>query len=357
MEILFKHERLEDFLAVEEMLASNRLLVDPLDTESVRPCRLVNYSLEPEDEFKCLLDRNVVSYLIELVKGKNVSSDKVDDCYKLTAGLQAFLNASEILSEPSMAYHEYMESSGLEKADKELSIFRFADNLNANIYLDIATGVRSSVPASEIESYGAGELVSADIPSKLRHYEANIVFLKKALSLKSSGATDYRVLLELIDWIHKDYVFSAPAFHFLSIYFSSKRISNMLKSHSIAGIRNATWDLCLIQQLITNVKDSANNNVHWLLSTFDKAVKMTTDFVFIRYDESIDEYYSRLEKSYAEMWGKKNNYGSKLLGKLVDFQESANDQNRNIIHFNGSSEYILSLRKEVEREFQEKVIA
>ena len=357
MEILFTHERLDDFLLVEEMLFSNRLLIDPMDSESDHPCRLVNYSLETETEFRCLLDRNVVSYLIELAKGRKVTPNRDGECYKLTAGLQAFLSASEIMSEPSIAYHEYIESAGLEKADKELSVFRSADNLNANIYLDIAIGKISSVPDSDLVSYEAGELVNAELPPKLRHFENNIIFLKKALSLKSKGKTDYQVLLELLDWIYEHYVFSAPSFHFLSIYFSSKRISKMLKSHSITGIRNATWDLCLIQQLITNVRDSDNTNIRWLLSTFDQAVKTTTDYVFLRYDESAEDYYLRLETLYSEMWGKKNNYGSKLLNKLVNFNESVNDPQRNIIRHKGSSEYILSLRKEVEREFQKYVIA
>ncbi|WP_022947327.1 hypothetical protein [Methylohalobius crimeensis] len=352
MEILFSHERLGDFLLIEEMLFSNRLLIDPLDSRSDHPCRLVNYSLETESEFRCLLDRNVVSYLIELAKGRKVTTNKDGECFRLTAALQAFLNASGIMSEPSMAYHEYMESSGLEKADKELSLFRSADNLNANIYLDIAIGKRSSVPDAELVPYEAGELVNAEIPPKLRHFENNIVIVKKALSLKSKGNTDYQVLLDLMDWIYENYVFSAPAFHFLSIYFSSKRISQMLKSRSITGIRNATWDLCLIQQMITNVKDSDNTNVRWLLSTFDQAVKETTDYVFLRYDESVDDYYSRLETLYSEMWGKKNNYGNNLLNKLVEFNDSVNDPQRNINRHKGSSEYILSLRKEVEREFQ-----
>ncbi len=357
MEILFEHERIEDFLVVEEMLINNRLLIDPIDTESDHPCRLVNYFLAPGVNFKCLLDRNVVSYLIELVNGKRVTSAKKDKCYRLTAALQAFLNASEVYSEPGMAYHEYMETSGIEKADKELSFFRSADNLNPNIYLDIATGIRDSVPPSEVPRFDTGEILYADIPRKLRHFETNIVFIKKALSLKSYGYSDYRVLLELIDWIYKYYIFSAPSFHFLSIYFSSKKISNMIKSHTLKGIRNATWDLCLIQQLITNIRNDSNNNIHWLLSTFDKAIQMTTDLVFIKQDESVDEYYSRLEKSYSEMWGKRNNYGSNLLDKLIKFQQSAEHSERNIVRFNGSNKYILSLRKEVEQEFQKRVNA
>ena len=357
MEIFFTQERLEDFLIVEEMLFRNRLIIDPADTVSDHPCRLINYTTT-DIKFNCLLDRNIVSYLITLAKGKIVTSNKGDECYKLTAALQAFFNAAEIMSEPGIAYHEYMESSGIKKADYELSIFRAADNLDANIYLDIATGVRSSIQNHEIKPHDAGELINAVIPAKLRHFETNIVFLKKALTLKSKGNTDYHVMLELIDWMHKYYLFSAPAFHFLSIYFSSKRISNMLKSSSIEGIRNATWDLCLIQQLITrtNQEQENNTNIRWLLSTFDLAIKSTIDYIFTKPGESIDDYHLRLKTLYANMWGKKNQYGSKLLDKLMNFHNPKTHEERNIVQYNGDQEYILSLRREVDQEFEKNVI-
>lgn len=358
MEIFFTHERLDDFRIVEEMLLSNRLLIDPADTESDHSYRLINYIVSIDTEFKCLLDRNIVSYLIALAKGKIVTSNKVDECYKLTAGLQAFFSAANIMSEPGIAYHEYMDSSDIKTADQELSIFRAADNLDGHIYLDIATGVRSSIQKSEIKVYEGGELLNAKIPSKLRHFETNIVILKKALSLKSKGKADYHVLLELIDWMHKYYLFSAPTFHFLSIYFSSKKISRMLKSISVAGIRNATWDLCLIQQLNTcaNREQENNTNIRWLLSTFDRAIKSTIDFVFTRPEESINDYYSRLEILYSKMWGKKNRYGYDLLDKLMSFHKPEKREERNIIKYHGDDEYILSLRTEVDEEFQKNVI-
>lgn len=353
MESLFTHGRLEDFLIIEEMLLKNKLLIDPIDMDSDHPYRLVNYSLEAGTQFQCLLDRNVVSYLIALVQGQHIRSNKIDDCYRLTAALQAFLNAADILSEPSMAYHEYMETSGIDNADNELALFRAADNLNPNIYLDIALGLRSFVKQSEVGKFKNGELKSVDMPPKLRHFEANIVFLKKALSLKSQDLSDYNVLLNLVDWIYEEYIFSAPSFHFLSIYFSSKRISKMLKSHSMADIRNATWDLCFIQHLITLI--NKNENTRWIFSTFDKAIKATANLVFVKYNETDDDYYSRLERIYAEMWGKKNNYGRKLLKKYADFSCSINDAERNIVRFNGSSEYILKIREEVDKEFRESV--
>jgi len=354
MEILFFHERLEEFLVIEKMLSKERLLIDPYNVESDHPCHLVNYQFFVNTQFNCLLDRNVVSYLIALVQGHRVESNKSNDCYRLTSALQAFLNAAGINSEPGLAYLEYVESSGLEKADNELSLFRSADNLNANIYLDIALGLRDSVDQTEVNKFETGELKSRDYPQRLHHFESNIVFLKKALSLKAKGLSDYNTMLELLDWIYKDYMFSAPAFHFLSIYFSSQKISKMLKSHSVVGIRNATWDLCFLQYLITLVKKS--KNTQWLFSTFDKAIKTTANLAFKKVNESKSDYLKRLENLYAKMWGKKDGYGKKLLERYENFVNSIDDTERKMVKFNGSKDYVLKLREEVDQEFQNCVL-
>jgi hypothetical protein len=162
-------------------------------------------------------------------------------------------------------------------------------------------------------------------------------------------------MLKLIDWIYKDYIFSAPAFHFLPIYFSSQRISKMLKSNNIDGIKNATWDLCFLQQLITLTKKS--ENTYWLFSTFDKAIKATTKLVFrINVDESNSDYFKRLEASYMKMWGKKDKYGKELLEKYKNFPNSANDVDRNIVRFNDSKAYIAEIGAEVDKEFQNYVL-
>jgi hypothetical protein len=114
----------------------------------------------------------------------------------------------------------------------------------------------------------------------------------------------------------------------------------------MADIRNATWDLCLIQQLNTYIKQ--NENKRWLLSTFDKAVKETLNLAVLKYDESDDQYFRRLERIYAEMWGRKNKYGDELLKKYRDL---VYDEERNIER-NSSSEYVLKTREEVDKEFR-----
>jgi hypothetical protein len=63
-EFLLFHERLDDILIIEKILSQNRLLLNPYNLDSDPSFHLVNYPFKANTQFKCLLDRNVVSYLI-----------------------------------------------------------------------------------------------------------------------------------------------------------------------------------------------------------------------------------------------------------------------------------------------------
>lgn len=357
MDILFSHERLSDFLLVEELLIKNRLLIDAADIDSTYPCHLVNYSLYPTEEFFCLLDRNIVSYLIEMVKGRKLHEDfDKSKCFRLAAGLQAFLNAAGITSEPGLSYNEYMEHVGVEVADRELAVFRSADNLDANIYLDIALSKRNYVPANIVKYFPAGEIGSLVIPDRIKHFEFNIVVVKKALILKAEKISDYQVMHKLLDWLFEEYVFTSPAFHFLSIYFSSKRVSGMLKSDSYASVRNASWDLCLLQHWASLA--AKEDGRRWLLATMDDAIKKTASLMLLKSDESQADYFQRIEGEYSKMWGRKDGHGKSLLKKYIWFLDNAASSKRKINNKeNQTASYMLDLRKRIDEEFREKILS
>ena len=356
MDILFYHERLSDFLLVEESLINNRLLIDATDVDATFSCNLVNYSLYSEEKWFCLLDRNIVSYLIDMVKGKKLNEDfDKSKCFRLAAGLQAFLNAADITSEPGLSYNEYMEHAGVEAADRELSFFRSADNLDAHIYLDIALSKRNSVPAEIVKRFPAGEIVSLNIPERIRYFELNIVVVKKALILKTEGNSDYKVMHKLLDWLFEEYIFLSPAYHFLSIYFSSSRISGMIKSNSYASVRNASWDLCLLQEWVKLV--SKEDGKRWLLATMDDAIKKTASLMLCKQDESQADYFHRIEGEYAKMWGKKDGNGKSLLNKYIWSIENSSSSRRHTNRKENQTEsYMLGLRKRIDDEFREKVL-
>lgn len=264
------------------------------------------------------------------------------------------LNAGNILSETGYSYHEYIERNGLDKADDELALFRSADNLNPNIYLDLFLKQRDSIGHNELPLFKTGELIDGHLPERLTLVERNAVIIKKAISLAhSKRMSPYQTMLELMDWIYDEYMFSAPSFHFLSVYFSSWKISKMLKSHGHKDLRNAIWDISFIQLLLKYCRE--DNDSVWLFSSFDKAIHSIVDLTFIRREEDESMYMYRLENSYASMWGKKNGYGKKLLSKFIKISENGDDPKRKMNVFNGDANYELSLRTRVQKEYEEAI--
>lgn len=351
MQIIFQHERLNDFLRLEDVLKTERLLFDPHDVDSDEPIRLVNYALRPGIQYHCLLDRNIVSALVSPVRGAIITSKDGGHSLKRVAALQAFLNAADIQSDPSVAYHEYIETVGLENADKELALFRSADNLNANIYLDIALGLRNHVPRRAVVEFPDGELTSRSLPPKVRDFARNLVVIKQALVLRHKCSSDYETLLRLFDWLHSDYMFAAPSFHFLCLYFSNGRVRKMLKSQDVTGVENAAWDLCFLPHWLRKCR---SENTICLAATGDKAIVKVARLMFVKHDESADDYFTRLANEYRSLWSAEYDHGAELLDRLRTFEVTAEDPTRKI--HNADSDYTLELDRSVEKDFRKIIL-
>ncbi|WP_323901074.1 hypothetical protein [Aeromonas hydrophila] len=351
MDVLIYHERLHDFKKIEKQLIESNILLNPHSIESDSIYKLENHLLNTDQSINCLLDRNIVSYLIDLVKGIELKPDFTSSrCHRITAALQAFLNAANITSEPGLSYHEYIENSTIEKADEELSYFRSADNLDANIYLDIALGKSTSVPREQVTKFNKGELTEFDQEYRVKAFEYSIVVIQKGLSIRSQCKNDYEAINSLLEWMYTDYVFCAPAFYFMAIYFSDHKISKMIKSSSIKSVRNAAWDLALLQHWITLTNNDQEQI--WLLASMDKAIIKTAHLMLIRSTEDFDDYLHRLEQTFSSMWGKRYGNGKKLFKKFRYWHENSDSPFRKVNNpINRTAEYILSIRKSVYDEY------
>ena len=332
MELLITHERIDDILKIEKMLKDSNLLLHPNDME-MKPTALGLFYYHLYDEtnynkdFVCHLDRNIVSYLISLCQEDPSPSKESTRIRRLTAALQFFKTEAKIKSDVTVSYHEFIDSFGIETSNKELNLFQSIDNISSNIYLDIALGEITHIPTSEIREPKNPILIKEN-PGIIDYFKHNVTYIKKSILIRKRSKSDYEALLSLVDWAFDDYIFTLPAFHFLSIYFSSEKISKMLKSTEEKGIRNAAWDLCLIQQLLYDVKN--NSDIWWSLSTFDKAVQETAFLVFGKRDQNLDNYFADLEKKYKKMWGRNNNHGKKLLKKLNLLNEIVEKRSKSI---------------------------
>jgi len=349
MEFLFMHPRLDEFLTIQKILTAEQILINPLKPKDYSHCELFRYSTE-FDNAKCLIDRNIAVYLIKLISGMDVSKfDHARNCYRITAGLQAFFSAAGILSEPGFAYHEYLASTNMNQAELDLAQFRSADNLDANIYLDIATNKRNHVPVEVVPYFEPEELKNIPhIPEKLHTVEFNKPIIKKALIFKHKASDDYEAMLCLLEWMKSDYLLSAPAFHFMSLYFSQKRISRMIKGVSQKAIENAAFDLAILHELMKNVK--RDHDTLWLLASFDNAIKAAASLTFIG-ESDPDEYFDMIKAEYKTMWGKKNDYGKKLLLKFKLIYQEQESGKRQLQLDSRPPNYISNKWEEVDAEY------
>lgn len=356
MESMIFHERLRGFKIIEKQLIESNILLNPYNIDSDDMYKIENYLLNRDQRFSCLLDRNIVSYLIDLVKGIELQPDSErNKCHRLAAALQAFFNAADIKSEPGLSYHEYIENASIEKADKELSFFRSADNLNANIYLDIALEKIHSIPSDLVPKFDSGELLNFDPEYRVKEFEFNIVVIKKGLSIRSKCTSDYEAMILLLEWMFEEYVFCIPAFYFMAIYFSRHRIPKMIKSNSLKSVRNAAWDLALLQHWISLVNNDREQI--WLLASMDKAIAKTANLMLTRSTESSDDYLDRIENTFSSMWGKKFGHGRKLFQRFLYWQKNIDSPLRRFNHpENRTSEYMLAVRASVHDEYMRMLV-
>ena len=126
----------------------------------------------------------------------------------------------------------------------------------------------------------------------------------------------------------------------------------MLKSSSYKSVRNAAWDLALLQHW--NSLQKRDPTQCWLLATMDKAIVQTVNLMQIKSSETNTEYLKRLENEFAKMWGKKSGYGKRLFKRFCYWSENTNCSSRKVNQpENQSSDYMLALRAIVDREYNQ----
>lgn len=340
------HPRENEIREISKILKAENMLLWDRNIDSDTVYEINEYIDHPELNVCCLIDRNILSYLVSMIKGFELS-EKNAKPYRLTAGLQAFFCFCNIITDAGMALLEGRDLKSIDYADEEYSFFRSADNYDAEIWLDIAQGKRNSVDSKRVLTFPKNEFSKSGQPKEVRQVNINIVIIKKALLLLHQTKNNVLAMLELIKWIEENYLFSAPAFFFMIIYCSDTPVSKMIKGRSEKAIRNATWDVALLQDWYRRIEKDAGKTT-WLLATNDKAIKETARLLFVRNDEqnNIKKYFSRIEKHMMKYWGKNKKYGKEIIECFKNYQEK--DKNHPVFTANA---YHQKIRENIHLEY------
>ncbi|UHQ24716.1 hypothetical protein LVB77_08530 [Lysobacter sp. 5GHs7-4] len=247
-----------------------------------------------------LPDRNIVSRLAKATTGH-----KADDQQRLAAAILAFAQCLDIQFEPSIAYHELGPSQGNLAAHEELARFRLADHSHPRGWMDLALGRTDSISFPGDPPIVAD---SRDLTKPLHRWHCNYIATLKISELELLPLTPLERMLQLLEWMHHDFIVAGPAAIFACHYFAPsfprKRLLKGLRSEhrerALAGAANAAWDITHLSEFIRKSNDSIGTNNRFVFASLDESLRSVARTLFTATVE--DPALERLAAILATWW-------------------------------------------------------
>jgi hypothetical protein len=306
----------EDYSALRSLLIAANPLVTGNYADSGK-FDLTDYLYAKEFnqvEFRALLDRNLLSPLVELAAGKSISgSEESKRTARIACACAAFCIFAGILIEPSMALYEYASTQGNSAAKGNYFSFRVADNIDPCVFVDLALGRRDHIDSKHINQVQSNLGFTDDVSPEsnfertLRLWPTNYLYVLKIAALKRSGLSPVDSALEFQRWQSDEAFYNAPAsLYCLAAISHQPPKGQMLKGINssnlntlLEGLKNAAWDICMIQYFGRIVVTP--NNPSWSLWSLDKAVREVTKALFVYEEQPTD---MRISDFYSRCWGR-----------------------------------------------------
>lgn len=283
-----------------------------------------------ETIFCAILDRNIFSDIIAVVNNNRKS---ISETQKSACALLAFLQLTNTRIEPGIAIYEYVDSGHFKYAEKELSLFRAADNVHPKYYVDIALGRTAVIPNDELNYAEDSNVKDMKGEDNLTWKLIYGLTLKMAI-LETREGRNINKIKTLFKWIYTDYLFISPCIVFAIIYFSHKRFSKMIKNIGNSdiekirrGLHNAAWDMRLVHYWSEKVLTQKGSNKIWLLCTEDKAIKEFSQYILDTGDLQNSKLVVFFKKYLGEEDGKKaSDFYASLVKDVDDPQRVINSK-------------------------------
>jgi len=228
-------------------------------------------------------DRNVVSRFAQLAQGRPVQTDQQ---LRIAAGLLGFCQCLDIEIEPAIAFHELAHKEGNDVALAELEWFRAADSASTHDLMDVGLMRKDAL----VEGYLPRKVDAHDLAKPLKRWNRNYILALKMMELELRLTKPIDRVLTLLDWMHDDFMFGGPAALLASVYFAPnspprKRVfkdkNSADREKTIAGVRNAAWDLTQLSEFLRKVNEaSEEGGTRYLFASFDKHLRLMARLAF-----------------------------------------------------------------------------
>jgi hypothetical protein len=341
---------------VEKMLHGRDVFTSGFENLDFNPYEATAYLRESYahgTEVVFRYDRNILSRLMELVRGENPTDE-----HRIACGIQVLAQVSKAEIEPNIGLYELGSGTSASDAQREIAVFRRIDNTHPQILANLATGLSNSIDQADLGQAAVGPETMANFEAVLDRWRACYSACLKiaALELAQLGAEEK--MLELLRWFEEDLCFLAPAIILANRYLAPnaprkglfKGLRSENRDRALAGIRNAAWDLTFIYAWMDDLRTMHSSGRIVIMASLDKALhSIARNMMAVGEDDDHAEVSQAqlLEEEYLTSWGPVR--GRRVLDAYLATQA------RRVTHTEKRRELTLEYTKDVERELEEEI--
>jgi len=257
-----------------------------------------------------LIDRNILKDVIPIVEDSlSGNNESCPERCRIGAALMAFLQAGNVLIEPSIALYEQRSN-----AERELQLFRCADNIDPRFYASLAEGAIDTIPKSAIPPLDYEGKQFSDGSVSLRGNAAMRVAMLKLAEIDLSDRAPSEKMNAFLEWSYWDFCLAMlPIFvacrQFAPGHFQ-RGVKPLLRGHrvmnrekALLGVENALWDIQLIKEWAGKVQMQSAENRLWLLCSRDAALRDIARVVHNVEKSSGGSGADPLDEYFVRYWG------------------------------------------------------
>ena len=295
------------------------------DVDAYNPLSYCRQNAYFGNEFMMIADRNIITRLVALIKGKAPTSQ-----HRIAAAVMTFAYCADINIEPNIAIYEVAVNDGNHTANKELHLFRIADNLPPVYWKNIALGRQNKNLPRKLNDLNQEPTHSFDFEIPLRRWRRNYILALKIAELSLRGGKSETRMMELLQWMYDDFLIGGPAILLASHYLAPnneregllKNLWSPVRDRAILGVQNAAWDLTILSEWLRQIQIQEQNNTFVLLCSLDKKlIKIANSLVDVL-------PINNLKAHFEALWGPEK--GHRISNLLEECRGNANNQDRQL---------------------------
>jgi hypothetical protein len=325
---------------------------DPYSVTDVR-----GVTTQANTEFVLILDRNVLSLVLDL---RSTRQRALTDDHKRAAAIMAFAIITGTHFNATVAVGETVRVNGVKSGQEDAALLGAMQNLAPGLYMDLVFGRAESIDHKEVDKeltpairQGAAGL-EVDVWDRVRPQYGAALKLATLLHPCKTEDAYFQAYIEYLRWCYEDFLFVAGGQIYGSMACGPKRRKGMFKDlrsgvadDALDGVRNAAWDMRLVEHWSQEIKDGFGKSFIYL-STFDKPLLRCAQR-FLAPFRSQAERIAHLGRAACEDWGER--LGAEIHRQYLRYLLGVDtDQQRKKAERPGQA-YWSSLIDDLEREF------